>query len=406
MEENTNILPAQPKAKNDFADLTIAIATGIALALTAIVLCILPLTGSAGARDFVAYWATGQQLAHHADPYDKDAMSRIEHDAGFPVKNGVLLTRNPPWDLPLMLPLGFMSVRIGAVLWSLLLAGAFFVSVRLLWQMHGSQGNSLHWLGISFAPAMLCITMGQTTLLALLGYVLFLRLHRKRPFLAGVSLWLCAFKPHLFLAFGVVLLTWTVLSKSYNILSGAAAALAASCLVQILIDPTAWTQYARIMRTSDVVLGAVPCPSVALRLWLGPQTLWIAYLPAALACAWALYYYWTRRNRWDWMKHGNLLVLVSLITSPYVWVYDDGLAIPALLDAAYLTRSRVLLAVLALASLVLEVQLMKGTAISSMLYLWTAPAWLAWYLLARAFGRKSQDDLASTQQNQVTAVLL
>jgi hypothetical protein len=224
--------------------------------------------------------------------------------------------------------------------------------------------------------------MGQTSLFALLGFVLFLRLHHTRPFLAGMSLWLCALKPHLFLAFGVVLLAWVLVSRSYRILAGAAVAIAAGCTAVSLIDPAAWIDYAQMMRTTGAVSEHVPCLSVMLRLWLSPQTMWFTYLPAALGCAWALGYFWIRRHAWDWMKHGSPLMLVSLLTAPYSWVYDGCLAIPALLQGAYLTRSKTFLVVLAFASLLVEVELIGGIKIFSALYLWTAPAWLAWYLCA------------------------
>ena len=35
-----------------------------------------------GGRDFVEYWASGQQLTHHADPYDGSAMLPLERSAG------------------------------------------------------------------------------------------------------------------------------------------------------------------------------------------------------------------------------------------------------------------------------------------------------------------------------------
>jgi hypothetical protein len=70
--------------------------------------------------------------------------------------------------------------------------------------------------------------------------------------------------------------------------------------------------------------------------------------------------------------------------APYCWLFDQGLAIPALLRGAYVTRSRVLLVLLAFASLVIEIELMSGVAITSALFLWTAPAWLVWYLVACA----------------------
>jgi hypothetical protein len=125
--------------------------------------------------------------------------------------------------------------------------------------------------------------MGQSSLFALLGYVLFLYLYRTRPFLAGVALWLCALKPHLFVPFGVVLLVWIVLSRSYKILAGAAAALAASCALTYLVDPTAWADYAQMMRTAGLEKEYIPCLVVVLRLWLSPHSMWIQYVPPCWA---------------------------------------------------------------------------------------------------------------------------
>jgi hypothetical protein len=351
-----------------------------------------PLAGkTSGARDFVVYWATGQQLVHHANPYDRDAMMRIERSAGLAAGYGALFMRNPPWALPLSLPLGFVGLRIGGLVWSLILLACLLGSVRMLWSMHGRPDNQLHWLGYSFAPALLCLLMGQTSLFALLGFVLFLRLHQTRPFLAGMSLWLCALKPHLFLLFGVVLLVWILVSRAYKLLAGAFVAMAASSGAVYLIDPMAWTQYTQMMRTTGIEKEFIPCLSIVLRLWINPQAMWLQYLPPVLGCVWALAYYWPRRHAWDWMKQGGLLMVVSIFLAPYCWLFDQALAVPALVQGALVTRSRSLLVFLALASVVVEVELIGGVSILSVFYLWTAPAWLAWYLIASGAAGESRD---------------
>jgi len=180
--------PPAIHAKPNIAELLIACVIGLMLTFTALFLGVMPLTDMAGKRDFVVYWATGQQLVHHGNPYDKDAVMRIERSAGLPTEAGTLYMRNLPWSLPLAVPLGFIGLRPAAILWTLALLACLVVSVRILWRMHGRTRNYLPWLGVSFAPAMLCLTMGQTSLFALLGYVLFLDLHRRRPFMAGASL--------------------------------------------------------------------------------------------------------------------------------------------------------------------------------------------------------------------------
>jgi uncharacterized membrane protein (DUF106 family) len=371
--------------KYDAAELSIALVSGLALAITALFLCVAPLTGHiAGARDFVVYWATGQQLVHHGNPYDVTTMMKIEQDAGLPAQYGVLFMRNPPWALPITLPLGLIGVKVGALLWSLLLLACLWASVQMMWALHGRPSRLLNFLGYSFAPALLCLIVGQTSLFALMGLVLFLKLHRERPFWAGASLWLCALKPHLFLAFGAVLLAWVVANALYKVVLGALTALAASCVASWLIDSTAWTDYAHMMRTYGIEREFIPCWSVVLRLWTRPEAMWIQYLLPAIGCAWALAYFWKRRHGWDWIRESGLLMTVSILGAPYCWVFDQATAIPALLQGAYYTRSRMLLTMLALASVGIEVAMVCGIRITSAFYLWTAPAWLLWYLLARA----------------------
>lgn len=373
----------------DVAELSIAIISGLALALTALFLCVAPLTGQiAGVRDFVVYWATGQQLVHHANPYDAASTLSVERGGGLPAGDGVLYMRNPPWALPTTYPLGFIGVRLGTLLWSLLLLGCLWAAVQMVWQIHGRPRRLLNFLGISFAPALMCLIVGQTAIFALLGLTLFLRLHRSNPFLAGVSLWLCSLKPHLFLAFGVVLLAWVVLNRCYKVLLGAAAALAASCALTWLMDPTAWTDYAHMMRNDGIATEFIPCWSVALRLWINPPSMAIEYILPALGCAWSLAFFWKRRRTWDWARDGSAVVLVSILCAPYCWLYDQVIGIPALLDGAYRTSSRVMLTLLCLGSVVVEVQMFRGVKLPSPLFLWTAPAWLAWYLFARASARQ------------------
>ncbi len=76
-------------------------------------------------------------------------------------------------------------------------------------------------------------------------------------------------------------------------------------------------------------------------------------------------------------------MLVSLLFAPYCWLYDQCLAMPAIVDAAYAARSRFPIVALAFVILAADIQLCIVKVISP-LWLWTAPAWLAFYLFARA----------------------
>lgn len=375
--------PPPALQERDFSEFFIAAVAGLALAVTILYIFAVPVAGKlAGSRDFVSYWAAGQQLVHRANPYDRDAIGRLEHSAGLDSR-ALLVMRNPPWALPLVLPLGFLGMRAASILWTLMLLACLLLSVRLVHQMHGLPANRIDWLGFAFTPGLICLTMGQTSLLSLLGLLLFLRFHYERPLAAGTALWFCVLKPHLFLPFFSALAAWIVVSHSYKVLIGAVAAVLTSSALASLIDPNVWLNYFRLMRSPAVENDSIPCLPDAIRLWLMPQATWIQYLPSAIACVWAIAYFWRRRLSWDWRANGSPLMLVSILFAPYCWFYDQCLVMPALLHGAYTARSRNWLIVLALLILAADIQIGFVKVISP-LWLWTAPAWFAWYMMTRS----------------------
>ncbi len=106
------------------------------------------------------------------------------------------------------------------------------------------------------------------------------------------------------------------------------------------------------------------------------------WLPVGLS------FFWPRRHAWDWMEHGNLVMLVSLLVAPYCWLWDHSLAIPALLYGASRTSSRKVLAALAVLLIVLQVQpYVFQVGLNSKLFLWPAVAWIVWYGVAMRSAR-------------------
>jgi len=355
----------------------------LAFSLTSIGICALIFERNApGSDDFVEYWASGQQILHHANPYDGQAILALERSNGFPPNIPVLIMWNPPPALALVLPLGLVGPRVGQLLWSMLLVVCLITSVRMVWTMHGCPKDRLHLLGYSFAPALACVLAGQVSIFILLGLVLFLHWHESRPLMAGLSLWLCMLKPHLFLPFGMVLLVWAIRTRRYKILVGAMAALCASSEIASLYDSQIWSHYGQMVRVARIT-EVIPCLSIIFRLIFSRDSVWLQYLPAAIACMWALAYFQKHHERWDWLEHGSLLMLVSVMVAPYAWLMDQAILIPALLHAAFCTRSRTLISVLAMASALIEIGALRGfSLLHSTFYLWTSPAWLAWYLCA------------------------
>lgn len=342
-------------------------------------------------HEAISFWSAGQQLAHGRNPYDAAETLRMQLTADA-TADAPLIMRNPPIILPLVLPLGHLSQRGAALLWSALLIAAFLLSVRLLWDAFGRPQGPLRWLPYAFAPALICIFAGQSAVLSLLGLALFVRFHRTHPFAAGAALWLCMLKPHLLLPFAAVLLLWSIRERQFRILAGAAAVLAASLAVAWALDPHAWSQYAQMARSSGVDREYIPCISVALRFAIQPGALWLQWLPCAVGCTFAVLYYWRHRASWDWCANGGMVLLLSLLVAPYAWVSDMALALPAMMYSLLRRPSRVMLLLLAILMGIMEAEVLAAVKWHSPLYLWPAAAWLLWYLCNNALARQPQGE--------------
>ena len=388
--------PGLPKNANlrAIAELVVVALCTLAFALNAAGIAVTLLTPRyAATRDFVTYWASGQQIAHHADPYDQEAIKRLELSVGYAPDAPTLIMRNAPPSLLLVIPLGFLGIRAASLLWSAVLLFCFWLSVRTIAAMHHQPRSKLNFLAYAFAPALSCLITGQTALFVLLGLTLFLRFHRSQPFLAGVSLWLCALKPQLFVPFALVLLVWVVATRRYRILLGALLAFGCSMAIVLAMDPQVWLHYAQMMKAVRFETRVIPCLSTLLRLFTVPEAFWVQYLLAALGCVWAIFYQVGKISEWDWMEHGSLLMLVSLTVAPYSWFMDQSVLLPALLHTLYRTRSRTLVATFALISAVIELLNIRGISLgNSLVYAWTPLVWLLWFLFARQSPRALKGD--------------
>ncbi|MGH9586707.1 MAG: glycosyltransferase family 87 protein [Acidobacteriaceae bacterium] len=325
--------------------------------------------------DYISYWSAAKLLVHHTNPYSSSAYS-LEKPLGF-LPSHPLIMRNPPWALFLVAPLGVLGPRAGLFLWTMLLGTCIIFSVYLLNPF--SKDNALALL---FAPAIACIGSGQSSPFLLLGFALFLHFHQRRPFFAGSALLLMAIKPHLFLVFWAVLLVEAVWRRKFQILAGLASALAIATVFALAIDFRIWTDYFSMLRQANLGHKALPTVSMLLRLLIDPAAFWLTFVPSALAILWALWYYARNRQAWSWTKHGMLLILVAIAVSPYSFITDEIVLLPAIIFALNLPEKRkyagwILVAINAAAAIVYTI---AAGPLTTPVLVWTPLAWLAWFL--------------------------
>jgi hypothetical protein len=352
---DSSIVPAR-RSHLDAVDALLAVLLAVSALTLILFLILLPARPHrSDKRDYVICWATAQQLVHRANPYDSSAIAKVERQAGYRTQDFTL--RNPPWILPLVVPLGFVTAPQGSVPWSLLMLAVLALSVWLIPGVCGEHPDKNRlWIGLCFPFALQCAMVGQTSILVLLGIALFLRLVERHPFPAGAALWFCSLKGHILLPFAAVLLVWIITRRQWRVLFGFASALAAGCLLTVWIDPAAFSQYLSWTRASGIRQEYIPSLSYWFRQWIDPGAFWLSFLPCSLACMGALIWFWRRRRTWDWLEDGSLLLVVSIVVAPYSWIFDQSIAIPALLWSSFRVRSRFPLALLAAAYLFIDLE--------------------------------------------------
>ena len=344
---------------------------------------IVPPKGAGGGGDYIGYWAAGVQLAHHQNPYDEATVLTIERAEGFE-QHQPSISPSPPAAWSLLLPLGYLSAKAGLVGWVMLQLACIALAMRLLWRLHGKPQTLIYLFGFIFPPVIVCLIGGQIGIFLLMSVTLFFYLLDRQPFLAGAALLPCALKPHLLLAFFVVLALWSLHRRSFMPLAGFCTALLASAAVVLWFDPRIWPQYFAMWRTGTVRDRVTPTLSVALRFLIDRSANWIEFVPALAACGWAAWFYWTRRAQWQWLDHGLIVLLVALMCAPYAWFTDESVALAAVMTAAIRARAslKLLLPVILVVGVAL-VEVSRAVDIKHDGYIWTTPAWLACLLCAR-----------------------
>jgi hypothetical protein len=381
--EGKNVVEAQHRKVDAWG-----IATAICLSLVAVLALVdggIALIYGSGRvttanRDFYEYWSAATLTVRGENPYGAADILQLERSAG--ANNTVpFITYSPPTILWLVVPMGYIKAKDAALVWLTFLLASLAASIWMLWVLGGRPRGGLYLLSLCYLPALYCIATGQIGIFLLLGVTLFLRFHESRPFVAGAALLLCQMKPHLFLPLALVLLLWIVHRKSYRILFGFALVLVTVNAIALLFDSRVWLQWEQMLQISKPTAVVVPTMSRQFRDLVDAKAAWLQFVPALVASVWAGWYFWTRRTRWSWLDHGLLLLMVSVACAPYAWITDESVLLPAILIGAQRARaspqSLCLFALIAGAELL---EHLKGIGMVGAYYLWTVPAWFAWYL--------------------------
>jgi hypothetical protein len=383
---------ARQKQIPKFFDLTIRIVSA-ALLLAILVHRSGDVRSSVIQRDSIAYWATGRLIVHGENPYDVDAVAMLEKEQGYSGKPLVL--RTPPWSLVMILPLGLFTASWASMLWFAVLIGALVGSVHMclrIFSVPSASRSASQVILYTFAPVLACLYLGQMGLLMLFGLVVFLRFHSERPFLAGAALLLPLAKPHVSSLFWIALLLWVVAQKKQAIGVGCVSALTAATLIGVVVDPTVFRDYSSTLQSESIGQLFIPALSGVLRLLFFRTAFCVQFVPMLLGLVWFSRFWAVNRSRWNWHDHGLTTLVVSILVTPYAWMSDEVILLPAMLQAAAFFYKRnfvsrwttwivvgmfVSLNALLLGLLIARVPFATGV------YFWSSLVWFAWYVYGR-----------------------
>jgi len=309
--------------------------------------------------DFTFYWIAAQRFFAGTNPYAAD-----------PAHGWIMLA--PPWILPLLWPLGALSLSSAETLWFALSVAALLLSLLWLWQIYG-QGARPLWAALlagTFAPVIVELLMGQMSLVMLLGVAGFLRYQRTRPLRAGSFLFLLALKPQIgFLVWPALLLCAWQLGRT-EWLVGFSATLATITLFASAMRPGVFLEYWTAYHTHHRDF----YQTASLGSLVG--SLWVLPIGALAWFAWR----WKTTSGWAWRAQMPALLLMSLVASPHVWFADQVLLLPALFHAFGLARRSYWLAA---GYFLLNAMLLVSLFVAhqAFWYPWIILVWVSFYTL-------------------------
>jgi len=298
--------------------------------------------GLFGAKDFVAFWSAEQAFWSGLNPYDSGALLSYQREA-LGVENHVQAFINLPGALIIFLPLAPIGFKTARLLWLVLniffLLSSIYRLEKVLKLERRVSLAALPFLSLLSPPVLMNLWFGQLAIFLLFCLVCGLeKLIQKKDASAGFYFSLLTLKPHLFLIFGVCILLWAMRERRGLLIAWtscfAALPLALALLFQArLFD---WFLATRSF-TADY---ETPTLAWLVRYLLSADknhlVFWPLILVPMLGLAGASYIGLKKKLS---LSFAPVFLTLSLIFSPYAWVYDFCLLLPLQLQLSSAVRA-------------------------------------------------------------------
>ena len=284
--------------------------------------------------DVIEYWAAGRVLLSGGNPYGAADLLAVHREAAWADERPIRMW-NPPWVLPLVLPFAILPYWWGRAAWCLVHLLVIVGSADWLWRTAGGPMSRrwIGWLGALFyIPSVMALFLGQISPLMLAGIVGFLwSIQENRQARAGIFTLLIAVKPHVLHLFWIFLLLWSWKERKLHVLFASAAAILLSTLAAILMDASILRQYIEALRSeAGPQIWHTPTWGVALYVMAPQLGKWVRFIPTGVGAFVALALWRRWRDTFDWQRCLPPILLLSIITSSFTWMFDWVVLIPVL----------------------------------------------------------------------------
>jgi hypothetical protein len=359
---------------------------------------------SVAGRDSIQYWAAGKLLVHRQNPYSVPSVLALERSQGYPADRPLML-RTPPWSVWMALPEGLLSSYWAWVVWLAILLASLVIAIRISWRMYGDRESprpppAFLLAGYLFAPVAACLVAGQMGMVLLLGIALFLLFEENHPFLAGAALLMPLAKPHIFTLVWLILAVWIITRKRWSLLGGMATAFLLALLIAVAFDPAIFQHYREMLQQQAIQHEFIPALSGMIRVLFFRRFFWVQFVPLGLGLLWSVKYYWKNQRTWGWREHGPALLIVAVLTTPYSWMTDEVVLLPAILQgvlwvnrAKLRVRSQLVILLFVCLDLLLLLIVRAQVPPATGIYFWSSLVWFSWYWYARSFARRAEREV-------------
>lgn len=296
-----------------------------------------------GSKDVLQYRSAAILFLKGLNPYDKKLISDVQQKTwqGEP-RNRPIIFYTPPMLLSFVFPMGLISFKLSVYLWLSIMFTFSLESCVLCYNLFGSLKKEtltvkfgLAFFFLTFFPFYTSFYFGQLSPLLLFGLVLSLVCfeHGNREivnnFLGGLCLSVTFLKPHLLYLFYFYIFILSIRGKKWKTLMGMMFGIIILLVFPVLYNPKIITYFFHSTQSPPVYWKSPTLGSFFQGMFQKHSVI-LRFIPTIIAGSLLTLFMFLSKRNFSKITVIYYLIPLSLLTTPYCWVYDQMLIAPAI----------------------------------------------------------------------------